>query len=227
MLSIHSLQQLRDGEGLLRRLRPVISPAAATFMDGLRTGSYDGHLEAGTAVRVAGLFRYALGISPLDGYQVEFGKVGAPGVVLEDLVAGLTSAIEELTRTRLQHVASGGSTPRFRLDIGGYRASRRPNLEVLVDEVIEKVRTSGKALARMVELAGAAADRARMAGRIVDIEVQHLDFAARATEVADSLSERVADAGEIRVGELGAVVGAHVGPGTLAITVSPRPEGGR
>ena len=67
-------------------------------MDDLRTGSYDGHLEAGTAVRVAGLFRYALGISPLDGYQVEFGKVGAPGVVLEDLVAGLTSAIEELTR---------------------------------------------------------------------------------------------------------------------------------
>ena len=93
--------------------------------------------------------------------------------------------------------------------------------------ILEKVRTSGKALARMVELAGAAADRARMAGRIVDIEVQHLDFAARATEVADSLSERVADAGEIRVGELGAVVGAHVGPGTLAITVSPRPEGGR
>jgi len=91
-------QQLRDGEGLLRRLRPVIAPAAATFMDDLRTGSYDGHLEAGTAVRVAGLFRYALGISPLDGYQVEFGKVGAPGVVLEDLVAGLTSAIEELTR---------------------------------------------------------------------------------------------------------------------------------
>ncbi len=92
---------------------------------------------------------------------------------------------------------------------------------------IEKVRTSSRALARMVELAGDAADRARMAGRIVDIEVQHLDFAARAAEVADSLSERVADAGEIRVGELGAVVGAHVGPGTLAITVSPRREGGR
>jgi glucosamine--fructose-6-phosphate aminotransferase (isomerizing) len=92
------LQQLRDGEGILRRLRPVMAPAAATFMDGLRSGAYDGHLEAGTAVRVAGLFRYALGISPLDAYQVEFGKVGTPGVVLEDLVAGLTAAIEELTR---------------------------------------------------------------------------------------------------------------------------------
>jgi DegV family protein with EDD domain len=89
---------------------------------------------------------------------------------------------------------------------------------------LEKVRTAGRALARMVELAGEAADRARMAGRIVDIEVQHLDFAARAAEVVDALAERVADAGEIRIGELGAVVGAHVGPGTLAITVAPRPE---
>ncbi len=88
----------RDGDGLLRRLRPVMAPNAAEFLDGLRSGAYDGHLEAGTAVRVAGQFRYALGISPLDAYQVEFGKVGTPGVVLEDLVAGLTSAIEELTR---------------------------------------------------------------------------------------------------------------------------------
>ena len=32
-----------------------------------------------------------------DAYQVEFGKVGTPGVVLEDLEAGLTT-IEELTR---------------------------------------------------------------------------------------------------------------------------------
>ncbi len=67
---------------------------------------------------------------------------------------GVISAIEELTRTRLQHVASGGSTPRFRLDIGGYRASRRPNLEVLVDEVIEKVRTSGQPHVLDVVLAG-------------------------------------------------------------------------
>jgi len=92
------LQQLHDGDGLLRRLRTHVAPAAATFNDGLRSGAYDGHLEAGTAVRVAGLFRYALGVSPLDAYQLEYGKVGTPGVVLEDLVAGLTSAIEELTR---------------------------------------------------------------------------------------------------------------------------------
>lgn len=54
------------------------------------------------------------------------------------------AAIEELTRTRLQHVASGGPTPRFKLDIGEYRASRRSNLELLVDDVIAQVRETGK-----------------------------------------------------------------------------------
>lgn len=67
---------------------------------------------------------------------------------------GVISAIEELTRTRLQHVASGGSTPRFRLDIGGYRASRRPNLELLVDDVIARVRETGQPHVLDVVMAG-------------------------------------------------------------------------
>ncbi|MCB1284137.1 MAG: Jag N-terminal domain-containing protein [Microthrixaceae bacterium] len=57
---------------------------------------------------------------------------------------GVISAIEELTRTRLQHVASGGPTPRFKVDVGGYRAQRRTNLERFVDDVIVKVRESGQ-----------------------------------------------------------------------------------
>ena len=76
----------------------MFEPIAARFFDGLRTGAYDGHLEASTAVRLASLLRYALGITPLDAYQVEYGKVGTPGVVVEDLTAALTRAIEELTR---------------------------------------------------------------------------------------------------------------------------------
>jgi glutamine---fructose-6-phosphate transaminase (isomerizing) len=85
-------------DALLRRIRPALASPSASFLDGLRSGAYNGHLEAGTAVRLAGHLRYALGISALDGYQVEFGKVGTPGVVLEDLETGLTAAIEELTR---------------------------------------------------------------------------------------------------------------------------------
>ena len=87
-----------DGEQLVEQLRPELSTQGGVYLDGLRSGGYNGHLEANTAVRLAGHFRYAIGISPLDAYQVEFGKVGTPGVVLEDLTASLTAAIEELTR---------------------------------------------------------------------------------------------------------------------------------
>ena len=51
-----------------------------------------------TAVRLASLLRYATGVVPLDAYQIEFGKVGTPSTVVEDLTAALTKAIEELTR---------------------------------------------------------------------------------------------------------------------------------
>jgi glucosamine--fructose-6-phosphate aminotransferase (isomerizing) len=87
-----------DGDRLLRRLRPQFEPLASRFFDGLRTRDYDGHLEASTAVRLASLFRYALGITPLDSYQVEYGKIGTPAEVVDDLTAALTRGIEELTR---------------------------------------------------------------------------------------------------------------------------------
>ena len=93
-------------------------------------------------------------------------------------------------------------------------------------EPIDKVRTSSKALSRMVDLVVAAAAAARARGEVVDISVQHLDFQEKADKVAAELIAAVPDAGEVIVGELGAVVGAHVGPGTLAITVSPRPAAG-
>ncbi len=87
-----------DGEQLLAGLQPVLTRSASSFLDGMRAGAYNGHLEANTAVRLAGQLRYATGTSPLDAYQLEFGKVGTPGLVLEDLSGGLSAAIEELTR---------------------------------------------------------------------------------------------------------------------------------
>ena len=93
--------ELRSGKGAVELLEGTarsLQPLAAQFMDGVRSGAYNGHLEAGSAVKVASLFRYATGGSSLDSYQSEFGKVGTPGVVLDDLTLGLTKAIEELTR---------------------------------------------------------------------------------------------------------------------------------
>ncbi|MFN8018262.1 MAG: SIS domain-containing protein [Acidimicrobiales bacterium] len=87
-----------DGEALLTSLRPTLEPISARFHDGLRAGSYNGSLEAGTAVRLASMLRYGTGLAPLDAYQVEHGRVGTPSVVIEDLTNALTAAIEELTR---------------------------------------------------------------------------------------------------------------------------------
>jgi len=68
------------------------------FNDELRSGSLDGHLEASTAARLAGLFRYALGEVPLESYQREYGEIGTPGLVLDQLADLLVSAIGQLTR---------------------------------------------------------------------------------------------------------------------------------
>jgi DegV family protein with EDD domain len=84
---------------------------------------------------------------------------------------------------------------------------------------VEKVRTSGRALARLEELALAAGD----APQGVDVAVHHLDSQSRAEDLANRLRDRMEGAHEILTVELGAVVGAHVGPGTLAVAVSPRP----
>jgi glucosamine--fructose-6-phosphate aminotransferase (isomerizing) len=87
-----------SSDDLLVRLAPAIEGAVATFLDGVRVGNYDGDLEAGTAVRITSLLRYATGMLPLDVYQIEHGAVGTPSRVVEDLTAALTAGIEELTR---------------------------------------------------------------------------------------------------------------------------------
>jgi glucosamine--fructose-6-phosphate aminotransferase (isomerizing) len=89
---------MAGADDLLDRLTPLLEAPAGRFLDGLRSGTYDGHLEASTAVRVAAVLRYAVGAAPLDAYVLDFGKVGTPSTVVDDLTAALTSAIEQLTR---------------------------------------------------------------------------------------------------------------------------------
>jgi len=90
---------------------------------------------------------------------------------------------------------------------------------------IEKVRTAARALSRLEELALRAAASAGAAG--VDIAVHHLDSPTRASDLVDRLRARVpstsTSTATVALVELGAVVGVHVGPGTIAVAVSPRP----
>jgi DegV family protein with EDD domain len=87
---------------------------------------------------------------------------------------------------------------------------------------IEKVRTAVRALSRLEELALKAAAAAEESG--VDIAVHHLDSQSRASDLVERLQARVAPTASVVLVELGAVVGAHVGPGTIAVAVSPRPS---
>ncbi|MGW3910101.1 DegV family protein [Streptomyces sp. NPDC005070] len=84
-------------------------------------------------------------------------------------------------------------------------------------ELLEKVRTSSKAIARLEEIV---VDRAGSAQ--VDIAVHHLAAPERASALADRLRARVPGLAELHVSEVGAVIGAHTGPGLLAAVVSPR-----
>ena len=87
----------RDGD-LLAVLAERLRAPANRFRDGVRAGSYDGHLRAGTAARLGAVLRYAVGIAPLEMYQADIGKVGLPSVVIDDFTDALNLAIDELTR---------------------------------------------------------------------------------------------------------------------------------
>jgi len=96
--AIETIVSGADPGDVMPALTTAIAPHASAYFDGLQTNVYDGALDAGTAVRLASLLRYATGMVPLDAYQVEFGKVGTPSTLVEDLIGALSKAIDELTR---------------------------------------------------------------------------------------------------------------------------------
>lgn len=84
-------------------------------------------------------------------------------------------------------------------------------------ELLEKVRTASRAIARLEEIVAERAGSAQ-----VDIAVHHLAAPERANALADRLRARVPGLLELHVSEVGAVIGAHTGPGLLGAVVSPR-----
>lgn len=80
----------------------------------------------------------------------------------------------------------------------------------------EKQRTSARAVARMVELVRGLAGSAP-----ADIAVQHCAAADRAGDVAGQLRAAL-PTGTVHLVEVGAVISAHVGLGTVSVAVCPR-----
>jgi glutamine---fructose-6-phosphate transaminase (isomerizing) len=107
--SAHPLREAREtierligeqlsGDDVVERLHRELRHPVERFQDGLRSGLYDGHLEASTAARLNGLLRDVSSERPVEQYQQQSGKVGTPAALIDDVVAALTRAIEELTR---------------------------------------------------------------------------------------------------------------------------------
>jgi len=103
----------------------------------------------------------------------------------------------------------------------GTALSVKPILHVVDGAIVvrDKVRTAGRALAKLVDLAVEASGEGE-----VDIAVHHLEAADRATALADALVVRLGDRlRDCYITEVGAVVAAHVGPGVAGVVVHRRP----
>ena len=146
------------------------------------------------------------------------------GGTVEEAVAAALARGEAATSLfyvdSLEYLRRGGRIGAAAAILGS-ALSVKPLLEIVDGKVAprERVRTASRALGRLVDLAVEAAGDQR-----VDVCVSHLANAAKAEELAGLLTERLADGlegREVMCGELGAVLGAHVGPGMVAVCVSP------
>ncbi|HEU0102283.1 MAG TPA: DegV family protein [Mycobacteriales bacterium] len=118
----------------------------------------------------------------------------------------------------LEHLRKGGRIGAAAALLGT-ALSVKPLLHVVDGAIapLERVRTTARALARMEDHAVAAAGDGP-----VDIAVHHLAAPQRAAELAERLRPRLPGLLDLHLSEVGAVVGAHVGPGLLGVVVSRR-----
>jgi DegV family protein with EDD domain len=144
-----------------------------------------------------------------------------------EAVAAAARSTAAATRTlfvvdTLEHLRRGGRIGAAAAVLGSALAVK-PVLHVVDGQVVplEKVRTSARALHRLVQRAVEAA-----ADGPVSVAVHHLAAAEKAERLAAELRERLPGLSELYVSELGAAVGAHVGPGAVGIVVAPALPGG-
>lgn len=83
---------------------------------------------------------------------------------------------------------------------------------------LEKVRTASRALARLVAMT--VEKRNQIAGDY-DLGVQHLGASEQAATVAERLADAL-DRDSVPVDEIGAALGAHLGPGMIGVTIAAR-----
>ncbi|HEX5566218.1 MAG TPA: DegV family protein [Streptomyces sp.] len=187
------------------------------------SGTYDAAVlaarDAPVPVRVVdtGMVAMALGFCALAAAET-----AEAGGTLDETVAAAQKRAEGTFAyfyvDTLDYLRRGGRIGAAQALLGSALAVK-PLLELVDGRIglMEKVRTASRAIARLeeivVERAGSAA---------VDIAVHHLSAADRADQLAERLRTRVPVLGQLHVSEVGAVIGAHTGPGLLGVVVSLR-----
>ncbi|TDC60568.1 DegV family protein [Actinomadura sp. GC306] len=228
----------------LREWRPVTTsrPAPERFADVYRAVAASGareivsvHISAAMSGTVEAA-RLAAGDAPVPvtvvdsgvtGLGLGFAALSAAAAALADETAERAAAAAArraaLTRSlicvdTLEHLRRGGRIGAA-ANLLGSALMVKPLLAIRDGRLapLEKVRTTARALARLEELAVTEAGDRR-----VDLGVQHLAAASRAEALAGRLRERVPNVADVYVGEVGPVIGAHVGPGMLGVVVAPQ-----
>jgi DegV family protein with EDD domain len=117
----------------------------------------------------------------------------------------------------LEHLRRGGRIGAAASVLGSALAIK-PVLHVLDGRVVplEKVRTTARAMHRLVQRAVEAAGDGP-----VSVAVHHLAAPDKADRLAAELRERLPSLRELHVSELGAAIGAHVGPGAFGVVIAP------
>jgi DegV family protein with EDD domain len=146
-------------------------------------------------------------------------EAAAVGGTPEEVYA---TAVETAERTTtlfyvdtLEHLRRGGRIGAAQALLGTALAVK-PILHVREGRIVplEKVRTVSKGIARLEALAVAAAGEGP-----ADVAVHHLAAGERAALLAERLRARLPQVRRFYASEVGAVVGAHVGPGVLGVVV--------
>lgn len=197
-----------------------ISSELSGTWDAARLAAVQCNTERGfVAVRVVDSRTAAMGLG--------FVVLAAAEAVVDG--ADLDTAYETATRTvdrtttlfcvdTLEHLRRGGRIGAAQALLGT-ALSMKPILHVEAGRIVplEKVRTTARATARLVDLAVAAAGEDE-----VDVAVQHLAVPERAEQLAAALRDRLPRVNRLVSSELGAVIGAHAGPGVLGVVVVRR-----
>jgi DegV family protein with EDD domain len=118
----------------------------------------------------------------------------------------------------LEYLRRGGRIGAAAAMLGSSLAIK-PLLQVVGGAIgpYERVRTTARAHARLAELA---ADALRRVDGAADVAIHHLDDESAAHRLADNLQNLI-EPGQLLFSEVSAVVGVHVGPGTVGVVISP------